>query len=425
MSAVFTNITTSRWLGSTNARDIGTSYIMFGLLSGLAGTAASVIIRLELAAPGNGLLGGNHQLYNSIITAHALLMIFFMVYLTIVFPDKYQEWVDNISDWSHIKYSTNNTSLASDQGDSGSNGNSPKRSNLALKYNCTVHVIPDIVNNRHLLSAFLNIKGVYVFTGPLNASWMTLHSIKKHDGMVYVGQSINLKARILSYFYTSILNSGGRKVIDYFAKYGFKGLTLEIYVLNDQSGTSLKDILALEQEFIDIHLGPLNPNKVAGGSYTPPISQERRDAMRTERGTCIGVYYMDVLIYVSPSMQFLVEAFGISWQTLRVQLNGKANKYLGVFSFKLYNSQDLEKGTQLQSEELFSTTLKDCRESYDRRGSHPNTKSVSAINIKDSTVIYARSLRELSEILKGDRPSIRRAMNTGTLYKRQWRIYEV
>jgi cytochrome c oxidase subunit 1 len=52
---------------------------MFGLLSGLAGTAASVIIRLELAAPGNGLLGGNHQLYNSIITAHALLMIFFMV----------------------------------------------------------------------------------------------------------------------------------------------------------------------------------------------------------------------------------------------------------------------------------------------------------------------------------------------------------
>lgn len=74
-----TNITTSRWLGSTNARDIGTSYIMFGLLSGLAGTAASVIIRLELAAPGNGILEGNNQLYNSIITSHAILMIFFMV----------------------------------------------------------------------------------------------------------------------------------------------------------------------------------------------------------------------------------------------------------------------------------------------------------------------------------------------------------
>jgi cytochrome c oxidase subunit I len=52
---------------------------MFALLSGLAGTAASVIIRLELSAPGNGLLGGNYQLYNSIVTSHALLMIFFMV----------------------------------------------------------------------------------------------------------------------------------------------------------------------------------------------------------------------------------------------------------------------------------------------------------------------------------------------------------
>ena len=76
---MLTTITTNRWLGSTNARDIGTSYIMFALLSGLAGTAASVIIRMELAAPGNGILGGNHQLYNSIVTAHAMLMIFFMV----------------------------------------------------------------------------------------------------------------------------------------------------------------------------------------------------------------------------------------------------------------------------------------------------------------------------------------------------------
>jgi len=57
---------------------------MFGLLSGLAGTAASVIIRMELAAPGNGILGGNHQLYNSIVTAHAMLMIFFMVMPTLM-----------------------------------------------------------------------------------------------------------------------------------------------------------------------------------------------------------------------------------------------------------------------------------------------------------------------------------------------------
>ena len=67
-----------RWFLSSNAKDIGTLYLMFALFSGLIGTAFSVLIRLELSAPGVQYIADN-QLYNSIITAHAILMIFFMV----------------------------------------------------------------------------------------------------------------------------------------------------------------------------------------------------------------------------------------------------------------------------------------------------------------------------------------------------------
>jgi len=69
---------TERWFLSSNAKDIGTLYLIFALFSGLVGTAFSVLIRLELSGPGVQYIADN-QLYNSIITAHAIFMIFFMV----------------------------------------------------------------------------------------------------------------------------------------------------------------------------------------------------------------------------------------------------------------------------------------------------------------------------------------------------------
>jgi cytochrome c oxidase subunit 1 len=69
----------NRWLFSTNAKDIAVLYFIFSLFCGILGSFMSLVLRLELAAPGNQLLMGNHQLFNVIVTAHAVLMVFFLI----------------------------------------------------------------------------------------------------------------------------------------------------------------------------------------------------------------------------------------------------------------------------------------------------------------------------------------------------------
>ena len=84
-----------RWLYSTNHKDIGIMYLVFSIVAGIIGGLLSGVMRLELQEPGiqifHGLaamvygldgasaLDAGKQMYNVFTTAHALIMVFFVV----------------------------------------------------------------------------------------------------------------------------------------------------------------------------------------------------------------------------------------------------------------------------------------------------------------------------------------------------------
>jgi cytochrome c oxidase subunit I len=88
----------ARWFMSTNHKDIGTLYLIFAIFAGVIGGAISGMMRLELAEPGIQHLTGwasmmagkeasmdeAYHMWNVLITAHGLIMVFFMVMPAII-----------------------------------------------------------------------------------------------------------------------------------------------------------------------------------------------------------------------------------------------------------------------------------------------------------------------------------------------------
>ena len=391
-----------RWFLSTNAKDIGVLYLIFSLFSGLLGTAFSVIIRMELSGPGVQYIADN-QLYNSIITAHAILMIFFMVKKKFfhIFNFKSQPSL-NIG---KINGDNNNLLITGKDNNNDDNKNSKDPKHKYVKI-----LIEDPYNNRDIIvKVTKKQKGVYV--------WESLDGNNK-----YVGHSINLYNRISSYFMPSILKTKARRVLRYLNKHGFSDMKLTIYIMDEKS--SLEQVVELEQHFIDNIKPNLNVDLVASSSgYHEPMALEIRKKLRKQRGIPVYIYKADdfTLLYVFDSKQHMYDSISIHHNTLNDCLN-MGTIYLDVFFFSLDLIEESTK-TNLLSLDQIKSLVKDKRDIYNIK--HPAAKAILAEFKDDSSknlVFY--SLNSLANHLKGDRQVIREYLkgNKSGNYRGKWKF---
>ena len=377
---------TERWFLSSNAKDIGTLYLIFALFSGLIGTAFSVLIRLELSGPGVQYIADN-QLYNSIITAHAIVMIFFMVKIN---ASMLNAKLSLFRILPYRKYTT--TNIVEDYDIRIGNGNNNDNKEFKPKQKYVKILVEDPYNNRDIiLKVAKKQKGVYV--------WKTLDNKN-----IYVGHSINLYNRISSYFMPSILNTKARRVLRYLNKHGFSELKLTIYIMDIES--SLDQVIALEQHFIDTLKPNLNVDVIASGSgHHSPMTQEMRDMLRKQRGTPVYIYDAETLnlLYIFEAKQQMYSSINIHHNTLNNCLD-LGSLYLGCFFLSLDLLETAS--TNLLTLDEIKSVVVSKRNIYKTK--HPAAKVILA-EFKDDTSknLEFDSLNNLAKHLKGDRQVIR------------------
>jgi hypothetical protein len=463
---IYPNITLgnfSRQCFATNAKDIGTLYLIFAVFSGL--------------------------LSDLLVLLNIFIFKFFLLYLKIINIFRLNNVNNFVISGSGLnnktkpetpekssEHSNDQLRVESEPKGSGEEDNkhsslttSPRKPTTNLKTDKRQKINPkpvlhpykeykilDPFNNKHQIAvASKKAIGVYVF-----------QNVITKDCYVGSGGAItsDLYSRVCSYFRPYNLKTGKRKVLKYFNTNGFANIELKLFVMSPTS--SWLERLELEQYFINTLKPNLNVALKAGGYYGihHPMSKASRIKLRKERGHSIYVYdlhnlsnylsadqvpmnlvpyFNPVLIFISDSKKFLIENIKISAKSLKNCLETNS-VYLDRFFFsstmlsvtqffeiiKRKNIAFTPKAARLNvidanllSLDKLSALILLIKSRGGLKRKQTVSKKVLAENlINPSKTQVFNSILDTSNGLSIDRPKVRYYLNSGTIFKKTWRF---
>lgn len=241
------------------------------------------------------------------------------------------------------------------------------------------------------------------------------------DKQIYVGRSINLYARVRSYFYRIPKYKGISKVRNYLNKYGFSSVHLILFIFTKKR--TFNELVNAEQTFLDFLKPTLNlDNRATPSRYNQVMQSQTYEKFINNRSHSIAVYSItNELLWVFKTKQFCTNAMNIHHSTLGKCINTKTI-YLNSFRFSVTN---LTNGTYKNLDD-FLDLVKDKRkqfESYKHRNKKAQKVHMQHINNPDLSRTF-ESQRDCAKFLKADRETIRKYIKNPELgyFRKIWKF---